>query len=77
LLAEAAARGAALNVEVNLPSVGDEGWSERTSAEARRLVDETAAFGATIRRVVSAGEARAPLAASVFRSDTTAAPPSA
>ncbi len=62
LLAEAAARAAARNVEVNLPSVTDEAWTSRTRSTAEALVDETARLAATIRSVVDAGEGRPPLA---------------
>lgn len=61
LLAEAAGRGAALNVEVNLPSVDDPVWIEQTGQELARLVEESTTLVARIRAVVSSGEARPPI----------------
>ncbi|HEU4672299.1 MAG TPA: cyclodeaminase/cyclohydrolase family protein [Candidatus Limnocylindrales bacterium] len=58
LLAEAAARAAARNVEVNLPSVADRGWAEETAAETASLVGETARLAGLVRDVVERGEAR-------------------
>ena len=39
LLAEAAMRGAALNVRVNLAAIADEGWRERTERELGLLLE--------------------------------------
>jgi formiminotetrahydrofolate cyclodeaminase len=60
LLAEAAARGAALNVEVNLPSVGDSDWASTTRAQVTVLLDEVAALAASTRATVAAGTRREP-----------------
>lgn len=61
LLAEAAARGAAANVRVNLPSVGDPAWSATTGSRVDELLAATAALAAATHRVVASGEARPPL----------------
>jgi formiminotetrahydrofolate cyclodeaminase len=61
LLAEAAARAAARNVEVNLPSVDNAAWAERTEAATAALVAETARLAAATRDVVDAGATRAPM----------------
>jgi methenyltetrahydrofolate cyclohydrolase len=63
LLAEAAAEGAAANVLVNLPSVGDDDFTgEMTTRVAALLADVVAIAGRT-RAVVASGEARGPLPA--------------
>ncbi len=62
LLGEAAARGAAANVKVNLPSVADDAFAERATAQVDALLAEIATLGSTTRAVVSAGEARPPVA---------------
>lgn len=63
LLGEAAARGAAANVLVNLPSVGDEAFAATMTARVDSLLAEIAALGAATRSVVASGEARDPLPA--------------
>ncbi len=60
-LAEAAANGAAQNVLVNLPAVGDDGWAHAARTEVGRLLDRTAEFAAATRAVVDRGEPRPPL----------------
>jgi formiminotetrahydrofolate cyclodeaminase len=60
-LAEAAANGAAQNVLVNLPSVGDDAWAEGARLEVSRLVDRTAEFATATRAVVEGREPRPPL----------------
>ncbi|HEY3523859.1 MAG TPA: cyclodeaminase/cyclohydrolase family protein [Candidatus Limnocylindrales bacterium] len=67
LLAEAAARAAARNVEVNLPSVADTRWAEQTAAETESLVGDTARLAAIVRDVVARGEARSPVDLSAAR----------
>jgi formiminotetrahydrofolate cyclodeaminase len=62
LLAEAAARGAAANVRVNLPSVGDPAWAEATEARVAGLLTAIASLASSTRAIVASGEARAPVA---------------
>ena len=62
LLAEAAARGAAVNVLVNLPAVEDEQWAREVDARVSELLDDVSRTAATCREVVAAGGRRAPLA---------------
>ncbi len=64
LLGEAAAQGAAANVLVNLPSVGDDAFAADMSGRVDRLLTEVASTARRIREVVAAGEARAPLSTS-------------
>ena len=61
LLAEAAARGAAANVRVNLPSVGDEAWAAEASARVDDLVAAIATLAASTHAVVASGESRPPV----------------
>ena len=61
LLAEAAARGAAANVLVNLPSVGDESWAAEMTTQVNDLMARITALAATTRAVVASGELRAPV----------------
>jgi formiminotetrahydrofolate cyclodeaminase len=62
LLGEAAARGAAANVIVNLPSVGDEEYAEGLRTRVMDLLDEIASLAAQTREVVMSGAEREPLA---------------
>jgi methenyltetrahydrofolate cyclohydrolase len=64
LLGEAAARGAAANVHINLPSIGDEELAATLSARVDGLVAEVAILAAETRAVVAAGVARPPVDAS-------------
>jgi len=64
LLGEAAARGAAANVLVNLPSVADETFAATASSRVGALLAEISALGLATRAIVSSGEARGPLTAS-------------
>lgn len=59
LLAEAAARGAAENVRVNLPSVGDAAWAAETTARLDALMSQIASLAETTHAVVATGELRA------------------
>jgi formiminotetrahydrofolate cyclodeaminase len=61
LLAEAAARGAAANVLVNLPSVTDQSWVGETTARVMGLLDSVQELAAATHAGVRAGDARDPL----------------
>jgi formiminotetrahydrofolate cyclodeaminase len=61
LLAEAAGRGAAENVLVNLPSVGDEAYSSATTAQVMGLLDDIQDFAASTHAGVRSGDSRDPL----------------
>lgn len=59
-LAAAAARGAAANVAINLPMVGDESYAGATSAEVVRLIDIIEHAAATVTQQVASGTLREP-----------------
>jgi formiminotetrahydrofolate cyclodeaminase len=61
LLGEAAARGAAANVLINLPSVDDESYSGATTAKVMGLLDSIGELVATVHSGVRSGEPREPL----------------
>jgi methenyltetrahydrofolate cyclohydrolase len=61
LLGEAAARGAAENVLVNLPAVGDADYSAQTTAIVMGLLDDITDFAAATHAGVRNGESREPL----------------
>lgn len=61
LLAESAAHGAAANVRVNLPSVGDEAWAEATSTRVDALMAQISALAAATHATVASGESRPPV----------------
>lgn len=61
LLGEAAARGAAANVLINLPSVDDPSYAGETTAKVMSLVDSVEEIAATVHAMVRSGEAREPL----------------
>jgi methenyltetrahydrofolate cyclohydrolase len=61
LLAEAAARGAAANVRVNLPSVGDEAWAAKTEARVAEVLAHLAETASSCRRIVESGGLRGPV----------------
>jgi formiminotetrahydrofolate cyclodeaminase len=63
LLLEAAARGAAANVLVNLASIGDEGYSAMASAQIAEHLQEIQGATARTRELVARGELRPPEAA--------------
>lgn len=61
LLAVAAARGAAENVHVNLPSVDDEAYGGEMTARVVRLITNIEELAAAVRAEVRDGSAREPL----------------
>jgi len=63
LLGEAAARGAAANVLINLPSVDDESFSGEATASAMRLLDSIDEIASTVHEGVRSGEPRDPIPA--------------
>lgn len=60
LLAEAAAEGAAANVRINLPSVGDPAWADAAEARVRDLLVTISRLAAVTSEVVAGGELREP-----------------
>lgn len=64
LLGEAAARGAAANVLVNLPATGDGEFEGEATARVQELLDEIEQLAAETRQVVLGGENRDPIPAS-------------
>ena len=62
-LAEAAAEGAAANVLVNLPSVGDEDFTSEMTTRVENLLADVVSIASRTRAVVASGEARSPLPA--------------
>ena len=61
LLAEAAARGAAANVLINLPSVDDDSFSGEATARVMGLLASVEEIVATVHSGVRSGETRDPL----------------
>jgi glutamate formiminotransferase/formiminotetrahydrofolate cyclodeaminase len=61
LLGEAAARGAAANVLINLPSVDDDSFSGEATARVMALLDSIEEIVATVHAGVRSGEPRGPL----------------
>ena len=60
LLAEAAAKGAAANVRVNLPSVGDDIWAVETERKVTGLLEELTVIATSCREIVATGRTREP-----------------
>jgi formiminotetrahydrofolate cyclodeaminase len=60
LLGEAAARGAAENVLINLPSTGDEDYSETMRQQVDSALHEIAAVAARTREIVLSGQSQDP-----------------
>lgn len=63
LLGEAAGRGAAANVLINLPAVDDESYTGETTARVMGLLDSIEELAASVHAAVRSGEAREPLPA--------------
>jgi methenyltetrahydrofolate cyclohydrolase len=63
LLGEAAARGAAANVLINLPSVDDETYSGEATAKVMALLDSLKEIAHTVHLGIRSGESRDPLPA--------------
>lgn len=61
ILGDAAARGAAENVIVNLPSVDDEAYQGEMTARVMGLLDDIALLAATVNEGVKSGDSRDPL----------------
>jgi methenyltetrahydrofolate cyclohydrolase len=61
LLAESAARGAAANVRVNLPAVGDEAWAAEMEALVAKALADITRTAQSCRRVVATGGLRGPM----------------
>jgi len=62
LLAEAAGRGAAENVLVNLPLIGTNDWTQAAEARVAELLEDLAVTARTVHDIVVSGERREPLA---------------
>jgi formiminotetrahydrofolate cyclodeaminase len=62
LLTEAAAKGAAANVRVNLPSIGDPAWAEATERRLADMLERIGGLCSVTHEVVASGEARPPVA---------------
>ena len=61
LLAEAAAEGAAENVRVNLPSLGDDPWVAEVERRLEGLLDELQALAESCRSTVTSSVMREPV----------------
>lgn len=63
LLAEAAAHGAAANVLVNLPSVGDDAYAAEMTDRVKLTLDDIERLAASAHETIGGGHAREPLRA--------------
>ncbi len=61
LLAEAAGHGAAENVLVNIPLIGDNEWTRAAEARVKDLLTQISDLKDKVHEVVASGERRAPL----------------
>jgi formiminotetrahydrofolate cyclodeaminase len=61
LMGEAAARGAAANVMINLPSVDDDSFSGEATAKVMHLITSIEEIASTVHAGVRSGETRGPL----------------
>lgn len=61
LLAEAAARGAAANVRINLPSVGDGAYAAATESRVDALLADIVRLARLVNETVASGAARPPI----------------
>jgi methenyltetrahydrofolate cyclohydrolase len=77
LLTEAAADGAAANVIVNLPLIGETDWTREAQQRVADLLDEVTTLSKSIRAVVELGEAREPVDELPAWSTRRVAPPGA
>jgi formiminotetrahydrofolate cyclodeaminase len=75
LLAEAAAKGAAANVRVNLPSVGDDEWAREVEHKVEDLLTDIQATAASCRSTVASGGLRGPIPVGTASSAVSEAPP--
>lgn len=63
LLTEAAGHGAAENVLVNIPLIGETDWTREAEARVRQLLEEISGLKDRVHEVVSSGERRAAMTA--------------
>jgi methenyltetrahydrofolate cyclohydrolase len=61
MLGEAAARGAAENVIVNLPAIGDESYAGEATVRVKQLLDVVESLADSAREAVLRGDVREPL----------------